>query len=251
MGLYEDLNRAGLLAIGLIPEWVDQDDAAADYTGAPTGASSGVYLQDSPKTLVQVNAREAVHRREARVQVTVADLTTTVYTVTVSGTAVVYDASAELPANLAALVAGIAAAIEADAAATLVVDAVTDPDNPDTVLLTGKAEADWYLDVSVAGGTGALAATAAATGFDVRCYTTPGGLVKQGSTGKPNGWAKPVDASYPGNDYRGFVERLDTAGLDRLYVEVDNITKHASDGASVTATIAKVMVGPAVLEATS
>jgi len=250
MGLYDDLNRYGLLAIGLIPEWVDQDTTPASYTGAPTGASAGVYLQDSPKALVQVNARERVHRREGRVQITTADLTTTVYTVTIDGTAVVYDASVALPADLDALVQGIAAAIEADATATLVVDAVQDPDNTDSVLITGKAQADWSLDATVAGGTGAVAATAAATGFGVRIYTTPGGLVKSGNTGNANAWAQPADASFPGNGYRGFVERLDVAGLDRLYVEVHSLTKHASDGAAVTATIAKVMVGPAVLEAT-
>lgn len=251
MGLYEDLNRAGLLAIGLKPEWVDQDATAANYTGAPNAAADGVFLQNSPKALVQVNARESAHRRTGRVQITTADLTTTVYTVTIDGFPVVYDASVETPFDLAALVAGIAAKIEADASATLVVDAVTDPENPDTVLITGKAEADWSLDATVAGGTGAVSATADATGFDVRIWTTPGGVVKSGSTGKPNGWASPVDAVYSGRDYRGFVERLDVAGLERLYVELFNITNDGSDGAAVSVTIDRVMVGPAVLEATS
>lgn len=250
-GLYNQLNAAGLLAIGLKPEWVDQDGTPDDWTGAPAIATSGVYLQGSPKAMVQVNAREAVHRREGRVEITTADLTTTVYTTTIDGTAVVYNAAVELPADLAALVAGIAAKIELDAAATLVVDATTDPNDPNSVLITGKAEADWSLDATAAGGTGAVSATAAATGFDVRCYTTPGGIVKSSSTGKPNGWAAPVDAVYTGNTYRGFVERLTVAGLDRLYVEAYNLTKHAADGAAVVATLARVMVGPTVLEASS
>lgn len=245
MGLYDDLNRAGLLAIGLKPEWVDQ----GDYTGAPVNAAAGVYLQGSPKTLVHVAARESVHRREGRVQITTADLTTSVYTVTIDGTPVAYDASAELPANLAALVAGIAAAIEANGTTTLVVDAVTDPDAADTVLITGKAEADWSLDATVAGGTGAVAASAAAASFDMRIFVTPGGIVKTGSTGNANGWTMPVDADYTGLDYHGFTERYDTAGLDRLYVECGNLAGHGADGVAVTPTLARVMVGPAVLEA--
>ena len=249
MGLYDDLNRAGLLAIALQPEWVDQDAAPANWTGAPNSASDGVYLQASPKAMVQVNAREAVAYREGRVTVSTADLVATTYTVTIDGTAVVYDASAETPADLAALVAGIAAAIEADGTATLVVDAVTDPDDPNSVLITGKAEADWSLAIGVSGGAGVLTATAAATGFDLRCYSTPAGLVKADNTGKPGGWAQIVDAVYSGNTYRGFVERLNVAGVDRLYVEAYNLTKHASDGSSVVATLAKVMIGPAVLEA--
>lgn len=249
MGLYDDLNRSGLLAIGLIPEWVDQDATTAAWTGAPNSAADGVYLQDSPRAMLHVAARESVHQREGRVTITTFDLTTTVYTVTIDGTPVVYDASAELPADNAALIAGIAAAIEADATATLVVDAVTDPADASSVLITGKAEADWSLDFGVAGGTGAGAATAAATGFDVRAYVTPGGIIKSGSAGNAAGWVQPADAIYSGNTYRGFTERLDVAGLDRLYLEVYNLTKHASDGAGVTATLAKVMVGPTVLEA--
>lgn len=247
MGLFDDLNRAGLLAIALNPEWVDQ----TAFTGAPISATSGVFLQNSPKALVQVAAREDVSKREARVKIDTFDLTVTVYTVTISGTAVVYDASSELPASNAALVAGIAAKIEADGVATLVVDAITDPDDADTILIIGKAEPDWFLDATVAGGTGALTATAAATGFDVQLYSTNGGIIKTASTGAPGRWVSPADSLYAGMDYHGWIERFDVAGLARYYAEIKNVTKHASDGSGVTATIANVAIGPAVLEATS
>lgn len=244
MGLYEDLNRAGLLAIGLTPEWVD----LTAYTGAPASPSSGAYLQGSPRAMLYVAAREDVQYRTGRVQITTTDLAAT-YTITVDGTAVVYDAAAEAPADLDALVAGIAAAIEADGTATLVVDALTDPDAADTVLITGKAEADWSLDAT-ATGSAVLAATADAADLDLRVWVTPGGLIKSGSTGNAGGWVQPVDAAYSGLGYRGAVERLDVAGLDRLYLEAYNVAGHASDGSAVQPQLARVMVGPTVLEAT-
>lgn len=247
MGLYEDLNRAGLLAIALKPEWVDQ----SSYTGAPSSVSDGVYLQDSPKALVQVNARESVHRRDARITIATYDLTTTVYTVVIDGNSVVYDASVELPADNAALRAGIANKINTDGTVGPLVTATDDDaNNSDAILIVGDSEADFSFNCTVAGGSGAVTLTAAATGFDVRLYTSAGGIVKSGSIGAAQGWASPVDAEYSGNDYRGFVERLDVAGLERMYVELYNITKDGADGAAVVATIAKVMVGPAVLEAT-
>jgi hypothetical protein len=159
----------------------------------------------------------------------------------------------ELPASNAALRQGIADKINADGTVGPLVTASDDDANTsDAILIVGDSEADYSFDATVTGGAGTLSSlTAAATGFDVRVYVLPGGIVKSGSTGNPSGWVLPADAIYAGNSWRGFAERLDVAGLDRLYVEAYNLTKHASDGGSVVATLARVMVGPAVLEASS
>ncbi len=244
---FSELNAAGLLAIGLKPEWVDQ----TAYTNPPALASAGVYLQDSPRAIAYVAAREDVHRRTARVKIDVFDLTVTVYTFNVSGTVITYDASVQLPATNALLVSGIAAVITA--AVPAVVFAETDPDDADTILIVGVAAdgASWYLDATTAGGVGAVSSTIDAESFDVRLYTTPGGIVKTGSTGSPERWVSPPAYIFTSNTWHGFEEPVDVGGRERMYIEVSNLAKHASDGASVVATIASVMVGPAVLEATT
>lgn len=246
MGLFEDLNSAGLRAIGLVPQWVDV--AAAQYTGAPDSASDGVYLEDSPRALVYVAVREDVSLRTSRVVITSYDLTVTVYTVTIDGNAVVYDASVELPATNAALLEGIRDKINNDATVKLIVTADVDPDNTDTVRIKGDAEADYSINVTAVGGTGTLTFNADASTFDLRGYCTSGGIVKSGSVGNADRWVSPLDFYYTSNNYRGFMERFDVAGLDRLAVELENIAGHGSDGGSITLNVAGVMIGPTVIQ---
>lgn len=253
MGLYNDLNLAGLLAIGLTPEWVDV--AEASYEVPPSSAASGVYLQGAPVVLLSVDLREEVHRRTSRVVITTADLTTTVYTVTIDGNAVVYDASSELPADATALVAGIASAIDSDGTVGAIVDAVADPDAPTTtILITGKSKATYSISAKAVSGTGALTCNADAATAKLQVYFTAGGIVKSGSTGSPNRWKAPPSGLWD-IDRHGFTERLDCAGFDRVAVELHTIAGHANDGAasgsvSITQNVAAVMVGPSVLEST-
>lgn len=238
---FENLNRLGELSIATIPEWVDQDAAASDYTGAPSSASDGVYLQGSPKCLIYVALRENIAYRTARVTVTFDAAST--YTVTVNGVASAGATGASLAALLADLVTKTAALTG--------VAAVADPDDPlDTVLVTGDAEADYSIAVSVAGGAGTIACVADASSCGVRAYFTPGGLIKEGSTGNEDGWVYVPNAAWT-LDYRGMMERADCAGFGRGYVELHTIDGHASDGVTVTYRVQRVMVGPAVLEATS
>ena len=121
MGLFDDLNRAGLLAIGLIPEWVDQVVDA----DPPASDSSGAFLQNSPRAIGYVAAREDARRRTARLTVTVFDLTVSVYNVTIDAVLVTYDASVSLPASNADLISEIAALVDA-VSGGLVVNAITD-----------------------------------------------------------------------------------------------------------------------------
>jgi hypothetical protein len=182
------------------------------------------------------------------------DLTTTVYTVEVDGNPVVYDASVELPATLAELIQGIADAINADITVGPIVTASTDPDDNDgkTVLIKGDTAANYSIDASAAGGTGTIASIVAdGVSFDLRLFLTPGGLIRDGSTGNPNGWVMPLNGDWSSLDFRGWIERFDVAGCDRAYLQVSNLDGHASDGVTVEVTLERVMIGPAVLEATT
>ena len=258
MGTFEDLNVAGLLSIGLQPEWTDIE--AADYTGAPSSAADGIplttgsSLSASPVAYFSVDVREEVQRRTVYYQVTTADLTTTVYSVEINGNTVAYDASSSLPASATALIAGIAAAINADGTVGPLVTAIADPARPTThVKITGDTEVDFTFDGSVAGGTGAIALSGDAASCKVRVFLMAGGIIRDGSTGSTR-WKCPpgaggIVAEWTA-DYRGLTDRLTVAGYSRIYVEIDDITKVTGDG-TVTATIAHVMAGPAVLEATS
>ena len=55
MGLYEELNKAALTAIGLRPQWEALDLDAC--TGRPGVAGDGAYCEDSPATMVSVALR--------------------------------------------------------------------------------------------------------------------------------------------------------------------------------------------------
>lgn len=245
MGLFEELNEAGLLSIGLTPQWVDLTLAAV--TGAPDAASDGVFLENSPTTLVFVALREEVHRRTCRVVVTVADVAST-HTNTIGGNAVATTGRATPALTVIDMVADIIA----DGPAFAVAQPSVDPDDATgaTLLLTGKAEADYAIDSTVAGGTGAVTISADALSCNLRLLHTRGGIVKSGSAALANRWVEPNGGAFSSLDYRGFSERFDTAGWDRLYPEIDTVAGHGGDG-SVTLNLASISIGPAVLEAST
>ncbi len=260
-GSTERLNRAGELAIGLTPEWADQ----VAFTGAPDSDSSGVFLvgfgenKGTAGAQGQVNAREELHRRTGRITVDTFDLLVGVFDITIEAAPLSYDTSSELPADNEELIQDLVDLINGGPSA--ITDALTasvDPDDADAVLLVGKIEAGWALTATLTGGTGAITVTADAIGFDVRLFTTPGGIIRDVLTplgdpnaGNPDGWAKAANAVWPGESYRGWHERFDIAGRARAYLEVFNVLKDPADGATLVATIHKVMIGPHVIEATA
>lgn len=249
-GLFEQLNQAGLLAIGLNPEWADLD--VTILSGLPSGSNDGVDLQKSPVCLVNVRVRDRIDVRTVRIEVTTFDLTVTVYTTIIDGNSVVFDAAVELPATDALLLQGIADKINADGTVGPIVAASVDPDNADTILIEGKAEADYTFDVTAVGGSGVVSGTGDPRQADARVLFTPGGTIKSNSTGAENKWSIALDAEYAAIDIKGLFERLDCAGLERAYIQVFNVLGVAGDGGSISnTTVAGVMVGPSVLEAAS
>jgi hypothetical protein len=235
MGQYETANILAILSGGRNPQWEEQED----YDGAPAAAGDGVYLEDAVHALVDVKMREEVHRRTARVTVSTLDLAAN-YTVTINGTACTATGAF---ADRAEVINDLVSAINGSGIASAVTASATDEDSGisgvDTVKIVGDTEADFTIDIS-ATGTGVLACTADPTTAEMQVYVT------YGSSNAPTGWRAPLDCQWT-LDKRGFCERFDTAGLDRMYVSLTSIDG-AGDGATVTYPNVAVLIGPCVVE---
>lgn len=260
MGLYEDLNRLSLQAIGARPQW--ELIGADDCTGRPGVASDGVYLEDSPSTLVSVALRPKASGRRCDVTVTTFDATAT-YTVTINGTAFANVTPTDADNLLTELRdAIVASAVVGQAAATPLVnaqclDAAGDDvatSGEDAVTLRVYGDEDNGVDYSIAiaaTGTGVLACVADPVSCSLDLWALLGGVAKDGAGNDPNedeaAWRYIASATYAVTS-KGRVERYDTAGIDRLYVQLSSIAGHASDGGTVTLGDPIVHVGPAVVE---
>lgn len=240
MGKFEIANDLAILAAGRNPQWASQ---SGGFAGTPDGDGDGLYLEDSVVTLVDVGLREEVHRRTARVTATTLDLAAD-YTVTINGTACVATGA---HADRDAMINELVAAINASAQAGVVTATAVDDDDvaggvDTTVLIRGDVDTEFSIDIS-ATGTGVLACVADASSAVLRMWHT----YATNGDDTPDGWRHPFDAEYT-IDWRGFGERFSTSGLDRLFVEVDDIAGHASDGGSVTYTDPVIRIGPCVTE---
>lgn len=224
MGLFETLNRLGVLGAGRRPEWRSQTSTI----GPPSAVSAGVALGGAMKTLVHVALREVAHYQSARVTLDYeagAD-----YTVTINGEAVMQSADTDTATTLAAL----ADAINAHSALDGIVEASI---SDDVLVVRDLVGAPFTISVS---GTDATTQPASimtvvvdATSCTARVWLLPGGI---GNDAKPSAWVVAGQGEFT-LDHRGLVERLDTAGFDRLYVEIAD-----ADGE------VRVSVGPGVLE---
>lgn len=230
MGAWESANEAALLAAGNRPEWVEQ----TSYTGPPTSAGDGVYLSGALRTLVAVDMRESVARRTARI--------------TVSGTAASGFArvlingittSTSENQTAAEIAAGLIASINVHASLTDVT--ATEGDTPEEIVVTGDTDTEWSIETEVT-----------VAGVTLECVADPvaanvilwGRMTGIGSV--PGGWRTLRGWEALGIHGRGFVERFDTAGIDRLYVELRHVSGHPDDGEGVTY-VPAVHVGPSVL----
>lgn len=251
-GAFENLNQAGWLALLLQPEWTDQDAAAADYTDAPSSATDGVSVLDAPRAGVLVALRENAAFRTSRVEITAADAATT-YTISINGTAV----NVTGLSTLSTIASGLVTAIAGNPTVDALVTATVDPDDGTgaTVLITGKSDANYYIDASVSGGTGTLSFSADAVTCTVDVWASPGGLIRSSSTGYENGWVRARgrdhDALTYSLDYGGLIDIVDCGPYRQLYLELSSIAGHGSDGGSITLTIGRVAIGPGVLAASS
>lgn len=247
MGDFETVNDLSILTVARRPQWVAQGAS----TGAPDG-TGGVYLQDSPKAALAILVREETHRRSGRVAILFDGAST--YTVDIDGNAVATVGNIDLATTIADLAADITADTPAGAGDLVTATAVESVvgGGIDTLLLRGKAEADFVVTLSVAGGAGTITGTLDRSGTSTRLWFTGKSPNAPGATssGGAGVFALASGAAYV-VDYRGFVERFDTAGLDRGYAELHTLTNPA-DVAGAAATIAyrtpDILWGPAVKE---
>jgi hypothetical protein len=249
--LFELVNQLSVLQAGRRPEWVAQVDAAQP-NGAPVpGSGVGQFLKDALKTLIKVSPREETYRRTGRITLPVFDLATT-YTVDIDGNPVPVAAVVDLPTTIAAIVADINADVGPGAGDVV----LASPEESggvgtgvDTVLLQGLAEADYIVTLSAAGGAGTIAAVLDYASTKARIWFAG----KQVNALIGSDYLLANGASYD-VDRRGFIERFDTGGLDRAYVELHTLVAPADDDTDAEAAITyrnpTILIGPGVEEVT-
>lgn len=227
---YEEANKLAVRSAGASPTWYAFDGSTGyEYDGAPESAGEGQYLNGALRTLIRVDPRLLVHQRRAVITITYDAAGT--YTILVDGNTT---GALGVYGTEALALAGIAAGVDALAGVTATVEDLDGDGTDDAVVVLGDAEADYSISVSAAGGAAAIACEADAATADVRVYGRAG--AKSGSTA-PGSWAQlyrpdglPIEFSI---GHRGMVERIDTSGFSRLYVEAD-LYGHPADGAMIT-----------------
>lgn len=263
MAFADIFNLANLLSILLAARRPQHALQTGQITGAPSGNNSGIFLEDSPRTLALIDLRREVHRRIAAVTITSLDLTST-YRVTIDGTDSDYDAIAGAPADQAALLVQWAASINADAGVNSdveaeAVDTTVPPDGTvDTLFIRGKAEAHYTFGLAVTVNAATIAAVVDGETATARAYFSAKdpNAPRLGFT-SPLGpaidtWRLANGAVYAVTS-KGFTDRFDTAGKARMYVELASLTG-TGDVAGAQATLtyfSRVTISPSVDERSS
>ena len=116
----------------------------------------------------------------------------------------------------------------------------------DTLLLIGKASEDWFLsNLEESGGAGTLTATLDRTSTQLKVYGLPS------QDGGPGVYLQLNGGTYLAPK-EGFVDRFDSAGIARFYVELFDFVVPAADSAGPAGTInyrdPDILMGPAILE---
>jgi hypothetical protein len=148
------------------------------------------------------------------------------------------------------LLAAWAATINLDGTVGLIVQAAAEASiaggDVDTLLVRGLGEADFSFAYQTFAGTAEVDVVADAATADAQVWFT----AKQPNA--PESWRVANNGVYPLTS-TGLVERFDTAGLARMYVEIDNFTGPGADGAVAPSTFAywaRAVIGPSIDERT-
>jgi len=237
---FDRIKELAIRSQGRDPEWKVQ----VAHTGAPIDLSSGVDVRNAIVSMLLVALRADASAFTSRVKVDTLDLTAT-YTITVDAVAVAYDAASELPLDLADLLAGIANAINDDVGASAIVSAVLEDQDADgivdTIVLSNTTGTDNAHTTALATtGTAIMVMTEDAITAGVRVWFLPD------TTG--DGLTLPwvcVNAADYTIDHRGFVERFETAGARRVYMEAFDVVDSGSAAPSPSLIIA---IGPGGIE---
>lgn len=239
--IYTTATQLAILQAGRTPVWSTQPDALS--SAPPASAAAGVALQKAVRTLVHVSLRENARFRTARLTIPTLDNSVT-YTVAIDGNAVNTVVASAL--TRAQVVTAIAASITAAGTVNTIVTATTeDADDDgavDTVLIQGIGEEDFSIAFTQSDAA-VVACEADPCTATARLWWVPDARV--GST-PPLVWA--WSAEPIALDRRGLLERLDSAGLARLFVQVSDRRGHWSDGADTTLTSPVISIGPCLSE---
>ena len=232
--IYTTATNLAILRSGRAPVWVTGSSLTP-----PALVTDGAALNAAVITLLHVSMRVAPAHRTATLTLPGGAALTGNYTVTVDGNAVVYNATAGAPADLAALMTAITAAVVGNGTISAIVDAV---DVASALILTGVGEEDFSIDFTHSGAT-VCEIEADPSTADLRMWWFAGARV---------GVTPPQIWTWDGDDYsvthRGMVRRFETAGLDRVMVQLYNVAGHPGDGALVTYTDPIVSIGPCLSE---
>jgi hypothetical protein len=219
---FQKANFLAILFGARRPEW-----KVPASTGVPATATAGVPIAGAVKTYVWIQSREELHRRTVRIAIAF-DGTTT-YEVTIGAFQVDTTGDTDIETTIDAMVSDINSDVDASA---LVVASREGSGDDSVLLLKGVGPADYAVAVGTTGGTGTITITREdATDVDAWIY-----LYADGTSQRPEGWVLAKDGHWDNIDYRGWCERLETAGFSRLAVEI------VADGA------VDVRIGPGVLE---
>ena len=244
MGLAEDANLAAVESVAKNLQWVQHpgpSPVSISRIGifAPPASNSGVAILARPKTMVHIPLREDIAAFSSRVQITQVGAGPTTFRVTIGGTNVDYVAgSGETEVQI---LEGIRDAINTFGApvSTAVIATARDTqgNNPTVVneILIKNLDvsnvAEHTTIVSIVAGTGLIEADEDLSTLTVMI------LGKMAGSNAPVAWVKARNGTFSGIARRGIFERIDSAGFDRLYVEL--IAVSAPSGGS---TISKVIV---------
>jgi hypothetical protein len=248
MSAFETANLLAILAAGRRPVWAVQPDA--DQTIVPNTPSAGVSLSvgsGAPAlyTEIVVRVREVPHARTSYYIVSTVDLVAT-YTFAVNGgTPISYDADAEGALSLTDILEGLKAAVEADGTTNGLVSAeviAATSTEPAMLRIRDKTATDHYINTfDDSPGSAVVEVESDA----VSCTATPWAYPRNTtalSTTSPNCWSRTTQAALSVTE-NNLAVRLETAGYERLYMQLGSVTGHASDDADVTPTV-YVLIGP-------
>jgi len=235
--IYTTATELAILQAGRTPVWEAQDGDEA--LTPPSAAGSGVYLEKAVRALMFVALREQPHRRTARLTIPVPDLTC-VYTVTINGIDVDYDATAGSAADVDDIVDGIVAALNSDVDVSDIVVASSAAGS--TVLLRGVGEAD-YSVAFTEDSAATLAIVADLCTAEARLWWLPAARVDSDPVER---WAWSGETYAVGR--RGAIVRVDTAGMERVAIQLSERAGHSGDSALVTYSDPQILIGTCLSE---
>lgn len=240
-GNFATANELATRNAGRVPLWYGQ----SSYADIPSG-SAGTAIGDATRCAVSVDMRANANRRRADLTIPTFDAAGT-YVVTINGTT----HTSATPADLNAAIVALNTAINAGAQAAVVTSSALDVDGAVTTTaavtlrIVSDVEADFSFNFTASGGTTSLAAVADPSTGTLELWGCWAGAAASGHTAPALRWKLINDQTYT-LDSKGWMDRIDCAGMERVYLRVTGLDT-TGDGAMVTYAV-DALVGPCQAE---